>query len=31
MRLIDDKGYIVSVNESFCTMMGMEKQELIGN
>jgi len=30
MRLIDDKGYIVSVNESFCTMMGMEKQELIG-
>ncbi len=31
MRLTDEKGVIVQVNEAFCTMAGMERDELIGH
>jgi PAS domain S-box-containing protein len=30
MRLTDSKGYIVAVNKSFCRLIGMSQNELIG-
>lgn len=31
MRLIDEKGTIINVNQSYCNLFGLRKEELIGN
>ncbi len=31
MRLVDEKGMIINVNDSYCNLFGLSKEKLIGN